>query len=114
LDFWCAGLLGTCYFFLANFLWDKISDLSTSPLLSVYCDGLLIFNFPGLFDFGCCSLIHEVSFVDCYPPYFRQKLVTGLLLAFLTFQPLFAESLHGNQVLPPPPFSGELPALICF
>jgi hypothetical protein len=51
-----------------------------------------------------------MSFVDCYLPYFRQRLITGLLSAFLLFQSLFTESLHGDHLLVPPSFSGELTA----
>jgi hypothetical protein len=58
---------------LTPFLWDKVSVLSASPLLSACYDGLLmVFNFAVLFDFGCCSLAQEMSFVDCYLLYFRQ------------------------------------------
>jgi hypothetical protein len=39
-----------------------------------------------LFDFGCCSLAQEMSFVDCYLPYFRPQLITRLLLALLPLQ----------------------------
>jgi hypothetical protein len=35
-----------------------------------------------------------MSFVVCYLPYFRQWLITCLLLAFLLFQPLFTDSSH--------------------
>jgi hypothetical protein len=49
-----------------------------------------------------------MSFVDCYLPYFRQQLITSLLLALLPFQPLFTESSHGDQLLDPPTFSGVL------
>jgi hypothetical protein len=28
------------------------------------------------FDFECCSLAQEMSFVDRYLPYFRQQLIT--------------------------------------
>jgi hypothetical protein len=45
-------------------------------LLSVCCDGSLFFNFAGPFDFGCCSLVQEMSFVVCYLPYFRQLITT--------------------------------------
>jgi hypothetical protein len=68
----------------------------------------LFFNFAGLFDFGCCSLAQEKSFVDCYLPYFRQWLINHLLLAILPFQHLFTENLVGDQLLVPPPFSGAL------
>jgi hypothetical protein len=40
-----------------------------------------------------------MSFVDCYLPYFRQQLITCLLLALLPFQSLFTESSHGDQLL---------------
>jgi hypothetical protein len=53
----------------------------------------LFFNFAEPFDFGCCSLAQEMSFVVHYLPYFRQWLITGLLWAFLAFQPLFTGSL---------------------
>jgi hypothetical protein len=43
----------------------------------------LFFNFAELFDFGCCSLAQEMSFVVHY------LLITCLLSAFLPFQ-LFA------------------------
>jgi hypothetical protein len=45
-----------------------------------------------LFDFGYCSLAQEMSFVDRYLPYFRQRLITHLLLALLPFQSLFTEN----------------------
>jgi hypothetical protein len=91
-----TGGLVLCF---APFLWGKVSDPSASPLLSVCCDGFLIvfqfcnviwlwmllcwlfFNFAMLFDFGCCSLVQEMNFGDHYLPYFRQQLVTSLLLA---------------------------------
>jgi hypothetical protein len=59
----------------------------------------LLFNFAVSFDFGCCSLAQEMRFVDCNLTYFRQRLVTNLLSVLLAFQPLFAESLHGDQLL---------------
>jgi hypothetical protein len=68
----------------------------------------LFFNFAMSFDFGCCSLAQEMSFVDCYVSYFRQWVITSPLLAFLPFQPLFTESSGGDQLLAPPPFSGML------
>jgi hypothetical protein len=46
----------------------------------------LFFNLAGQFDFGCCSLAQEMSFVDCYLPYFRQRLITRPLLSLLPFQ----------------------------
>jgi hypothetical protein len=52
----------------------------------------LFFNFAVLFDFGYCSLAHEMSFVDGYLAYFKQQLITGQLLALLSFQPLFTQA----------------------
>jgi hypothetical protein len=52
-----------------------------------------------------------MSFVDHYLPYFMQW-----LLALLPFQALFTESLHGDQLLDPPRFSGAfnfLAPLLC-
>jgi hypothetical protein len=60
-----------------------------------------------------------MSFVECYLPYFSgQWLITRPLLALLTFQSLFTESSHGDQLLAPPPFSGALraphpPSAVC-
>jgi hypothetical protein len=52
--------------------------------------------------------------VDCYLPYFRQRVIT---LAFLPFQTLLIEILHGDQLLAFPTFSGALseflPPLLC-
>jgi hypothetical protein len=36
-----------------------------------------------MFDFGCCSLAQEMSFVDCYLTYFRQQLTTHVLSALM-------------------------------
>jgi hypothetical protein len=52
-----------------------------------------------------CSLAEEISFVDQYLPYFRQRTVTCLLSAFLPFQPLFTKSSGEDQLLAPPSFS---------
>jgi hypothetical protein len=41
---------GGLFLCLTPFLWDKVSDTSTGPLLSVCCDGLLI-----IFQF--CSVV---------------------------------------------------------
>jgi hypothetical protein len=103
---------------LSAFLWGKVSDLSACPLLSECCDGLLIvFQFHSAFDFGCCLLAQEVSFVDCYLLYFRQWFITGPLSVLLTFQLLFTESSRGDYLLAPPPFSivlsAFLPPLLC-
>jgi hypothetical protein len=102
---------------LAHFLWGKVSDLSAGPLLSACCDGLLIvFQLLVLFDFGCCSLAQEISFVGRYLPYFRQ-LITHLLLALLPFQPLFTESSQeiSSLLLPPSPVHvrHSHPPLLC-
>jgi hypothetical protein len=58
-----------------------------------------------LFDFGCCSLVQETSFVDRYLPYFRQWLITHLLSACLLFQAFFTESSHGDHLFALAPFS---------
>jgi hypothetical protein len=105
---WFTGGLFLC---LTSFLWGKVSDPSASSLLSECCDGLLIFfNFAVSFDFGCCSLAQEMSFVDHYLPYFRQQLFTCPLCALLPFQSLFTESLHRDQLLALPPSSSDLSA----
>jgi hypothetical protein len=89
---------------------DKVCDPSDGPLLS---DGLLIiFDFAVSFDFGCCLLAQETSFVDCYLPYFRQQLITCLLSAILSFQPLFTESSWIYLLLVPPHFSGAFSATL--
>jgi hypothetical protein len=36
----------------------------------------LFFNFAASFDFGCCSLAQQMSFVYCYLPYFLHLLIT--------------------------------------
>jgi hypothetical protein len=96
---------------LAPLPWGKVRDPSAGFLLSVCYVGLLIvFYFAISFDFGCCSLAQEMSFVDCYLPYFRQQLITHLLLALLPFQPLFTKSSHKDQLLAPVPFSIVLKA----
>jgi hypothetical protein len=63
-----------------------------------------------MFDFECCSLAQEISFVDHYLLYFRQWFITCLLSALLPFQSLFTESLCGVQLLALPPFSSVLTA----
>jgi hypothetical protein len=45
----------------------------------------LFFNFAEPFDFGCCSLAQEMSFVVCYLPYFRQWFICQPLSHFLPF-----------------------------
>jgi hypothetical protein len=58
-----------------------------------------------------------MSFVNHYLPYFRQQLVAHPLSALLPFQSLFTESLHGGQLIAPPPFlrctQSTLPPLLC-
>jgi hypothetical protein len=49
-------------------------------------------------------------FVDRYLLYFRQRLITGSLLALLPLQPFFTEGSCGDQLLALPPFSGALTA----
>jgi hypothetical protein len=53
-----------------------------------------------------------MSFVDHYLPYFTQQFITHLLSTLLHFQPLFTESLCGDQLLAPPHFSGVLSATL--
>jgi hypothetical protein len=72
----------------------------------------LFFNFAMPFDFRCCSLAQEMSFVDGYLPYFRQQLITHWPSALLSFQPLFTESSHWDQLLTLPLFSGVLSATL--
>jgi hypothetical protein len=57
----------------------------------------------------------EMSFANRYLPYFRQCLITNLLLALSHFQSLFTESSCGDQFLAPSPFSGVLrePCSLC-
>jgi hypothetical protein len=43
----------------------------------------MVFNVAVSFDFGCCSLAQEMSFVDHYLLYFRQQFITHPLLALL-------------------------------
>jgi hypothetical protein len=89
---------------LTPFFWGKVSDPSAGSLQSACCDGLLIiFQFSVSFDFGCCTLAQEISYVDCYLPYFRQQLITHLLWALLPFQPLFTESSCADHFLVHPP-----------
>jgi hypothetical protein len=71
---------------------------------------LLFINFVKSFDFGCCSLAQEMSFVDCYLPYFRQRLITHPLWALLNFLALFTECWCGDQLFALPPFSSALRA----
>jgi hypothetical protein len=104
-------ITGGLFLCLAPFFWGKVSDPLAGPLLSACCDGLLIiFQFFSVINFGCCSLAQKMSFVDPYLPYFSQQLITCPLSALLTFQPLFTESSHGDQLLASPPFSSAFAA----
>jgi hypothetical protein len=60
---------------------------------------MLVLNFAMSFDFGCCSLAQEMSFVYRYLPYFRKQLIIHLLLVHLPFQSLFTETSLGDQLL---------------
>jgi hypothetical protein len=105
---WFTGGLFLC---LAPCLWGKFSNLSAGSCCQhVVMVCWLFFNFAVSFDFGCCSLAHEMSFVDCYLPYFRHRLITHPLLVLLPFQPLFTESSCRDQLLAPPHFSSALTA----
>jgi hypothetical protein len=97
-------ITGGLFLCLTPFLWGKVSDPSAAPwcqLVVIVC--WLFFHFAMSFDFGCCSLVQEMSFVDHYLSYFRQWLITLPLSALLPFQPLFTERSHGDQLLDPPP-----------
>jgi hypothetical protein len=96
---------------LTPFLWGKVCDLSAGPPLSACCDGLLdCFSISQCRLTLVCSLAQEMSFVDHFLPYFRQRLITGPLSALLPFQPLLTESSCRDQLLALPTFSGVLSA----
>jgi hypothetical protein len=115
--FHCVGLLGVCFFALPPF--SGVRSVICQPAPCCQCVTMvcwLFFNFAVSFDFGCCSLTQEMSFVGHYLPYFRQWLIIQMLSAFLPFQPLFTESLCRNQLLVHHPFSGAplaTPSLFC-
>jgi ABC-type Mn2+/Zn2+ transport system permease subunit len=44
----------------------------------------MFFNFAVYFDFGCCSLAPEISFVDHCQLYFRHRLILHLLSVLLS------------------------------
>jgi hypothetical protein len=101
---------------LAPFLWGEVSHPSASPLLSLCGDGLLIvFQFCNVVWLWMLLTGSGDEFLDCYLPCFKQRLITGRLLAFLPFQHLFTDSLVGDQLLALFPFSGTLtaPRLLC-
>jgi hypothetical protein len=89
-DHWSISLL-------PPFLWARSVICQLAP----YCQHVvmvrwLFFNFAVSFDFGCCSLAQEMSFVDCSLPYFKQR------KALLPFQPLITESSCRDQLLVSP------------
>jgi hypothetical protein len=100
LGFPCVGLLGDLFLCLILFLWGKVRGPSAGSLLSVCYAGLMtVFQFCNencKIYFGCCSLAQEMSFVNHYLSYFRHRLITHPLSAFLPFQTLFTESSHGD------------------
>jgi hypothetical protein len=67
----------------------------------------LFCNFAGLFDFGCCSLAQEMSFVN-HSSTNRTCPISGsgLSPALLPFQPLFTECSCSDYFLAPTLFSG--------
>jgi hypothetical protein len=79
-------------------------DQLCGPLAICFGIGFLLCLFNGgLFDFGCSSVVREMSFVDYYLPYFMQWPMIHTLLACLPFQSLFTVSSHGNHLLALPP-----------
>jgi hypothetical protein len=112
-----CSITGGLFLCLIPFLWGKVSDSLQVPCsqpIKMVC--WLFFTFAVLFDFDCCSLAQELSFVVCYLPYFRQGLITRLLWGLLPFQPVFTGSLCGDKLLSPPPFSvapPTTPSLCC-
>jgi hypothetical protein len=77
LFFHCACLLGAYFFASPPFSGARSLICQPSPcfqcVVIVCC---LFFNFAPNIDFGCCSLAQEMSFEDCYLPYFRQWIIT--------------------------------------
>jgi hypothetical protein len=104
----CLFIVGL-FLCLASFLWGKVRDLSVSSLLSACYAGLLV-----VFQF--CNIIWlwillTVLGDDLYGPLSAPfQVITHLLLALLSFQSLFTESSHGDQLVVPPPFPGVLTA----
>jgi hypothetical protein len=81
LGFHCVGLLGACF----SASCPLSGARSEIPQLAFCCQCVMLvcwlfFNFGILSDFGCCSVAQEMSFVDCYLLYFRQRLI--ILLFF--------------------------------
>jgi hypothetical protein len=95
-------ITGHLFLCLVPFLWDKVSDPTAGPLLSVCYDSLLIiFKFCSSLCLWICSLAQEMSFVDCYLPFFRQWLITHPLSALVLFQPLLKVSMEISSLLLP-------------
>jgi hypothetical protein len=95
LSFHRVGLLGACFFASPPLSGSRSEIRQPAPCCQrVMMVCWLFFNFAVSFFFGCCSLAQERSFVDSYLPYFRQRLITCLLLALLPFQPFVYWSLH--------------------
>jgi hypothetical protein len=97
LGFSLSLITGGLFLCLASFLWGKVSDPSAGPLLSVCCDGLLIiFQFCSVVCFW--MLLTGSRDEPCGLPsaLFQAASYHLPLLALLPFQPLFAESLHGD------------------
>jgi hypothetical protein len=70
LGFLCVGLLGACFFASLLFSGARSEICQLAPsyhLVMLVC--WLFFNFVMSFDFGCCSLAQEMSFMDHYLPY---------------------------------------------
>jgi hypothetical protein len=94
---------------LAPFLWGKFSDPSAVPCYQhVVMVWWFFFNFAVSFDFGCFSLAQEMSFVDCYLLYFRQRFITPLQSTLLPFQPFVCWKFMWRSAPCSPPFSGAL------
>jgi hypothetical protein len=78
---------GGLFLCLTPFLWGKVSDVSASPLLSGCCDGsLFVFQFCRAIWLWVLHTGSGDELCSQLPAYFRQWLITHLLLAFLPFQ----------------------------
>jgi hypothetical protein len=116
--FCCDCLLGACFFASPAFSGAGAVFCQLAPccqcVVMVRC---LLFNFGEPFDFGCCTLAQEMTFVVCYLPCFRQWLITHLLLAFLPFQSLFTDGLRRLAPCSSPvlwcTFSNPAPSSVC-
>jgi hypothetical protein len=72
--FLCVGLLEVGFFALPPFSGAKSEICQLAPC----CQHVMTCSFVALFDFVCCSLAQEMSFVDHYLPYFRQRPAVSL------------------------------------